>query len=90
MIATGGGTIVQPGAPEIFRATGRICYLRRPVELLQTAHGRPLSQDRAAVERLYLERHERYELAADFAIDNTNAAPEEIAHRLAAAFTALP
>ena len=90
VIATGGGTIVQPGAPEIFRASGRICYIRRPVEELQTAHGRPLSRDRAAVEKLYAERHEKYERAADFTIDNTGATPEEIARRVVDAFAALP
>ena len=90
VIATGGGTIVQPGAPEVFRATGRICYIRRPVAELQTAHGRPLSRDRAAVEKLYAERHEKYELAADFTIDNTGAAPEVVAKQLVDAFVALP
>lgn len=86
VIATGGGTIVQPGAPEIFRATGRICYLRRPLELLQTAHGRPLSRDRAAVEKLYSERHAKYETAADFTIDNADATLEETARAVVSAF----
>lgn len=90
VIATGGGTIVQPGAPEIFRATGRICYIRRPLEMLQTAHGRPLSRDRAAVEKLYAERREKYELAADFTVDNADATLEEAARRVVAAFIALP
>ena len=82
VIATGGGTIVQPGAPEIFRATGKICYLRRPLELLQTAHGRPLSRDRAAVEKLYSERKEKYESAADFTVDNADAVPSEVAKNI--------
>ena len=86
VIATGGGTIVQPGAPEIFRATGKICYLRRPLELLQTAHGRPLSRDRAAVEKLYSERREKYESAADFTVDNADATLEETARKVVAAF----
>ena len=89
VIATGGGTIVQSGAPEIFRATGRICYLRRPLELLQTAHGRPLSRDRAAVEKLYLERREKYESAADFTVDNANSTLEETARKVVTAFGAL-
>ena len=88
VIATGGGTIVQPGAPEIFRATGKICYLRRPLELLQTAHGRPLSRDRAAVEKLYAERHEKYETAADFTVDNADATLEETAQKVVSAFRA--
>ena len=87
VIATGGGTIVQPGAPEIFRPTGIICYIRRPLELLQTAHGRPLSRDRAAVEKLYAERREKYELAADFTVENADATPEAVAHRIAELFT---
>ena len=88
VIATGGGTIVQPGAPEIFRATGKICYLRRPLELLQTAHGRPLSRDRAAVEKLYAERREKYEAAADFTVDNATSTLEETAQKVVAAFSA--
>ena len=79
VIATGGGTIVQEGAPEIFRRNGVICYLRRPLYLLQTAHGRPLSQTRAAVEKLYELRREKYERAADYTIDNVAAAPEAVA-----------
>lgn len=86
VIATGGGTIVQPGAPEIFRATGRICYLRRPLELLQTAHGRPLSRDRAAVEKLYAERKDKYESSADFTVDNATSTLEETAQKVVAAF----
>lgn len=86
VIATGGGTIVQPGAPEIFRATGKICYLRRPLELLQTAHGRPLSRDRAAVAKLYSERRAKYESAADFTVDNASATLEATARAVVAAF----
>ena len=89
VIATGGGTIVQPGAPDIFRATGKICYLRRPLKLLQTAHGRPLSRDRAAVEKLYSERREKYEAAADFTVDNADATPEATARAVVAAFGVL-
>ena len=86
VIATGGGTIVQPGAPEIFRATGRICYLRRPLELLQTAHGRPLSRDRAAIEKLYAERRAKYESAADFTVENADTTPAEVAKQIVAVF----
>ena len=86
VIATGGGTIVQPGAPELFRATGKICYIRRPLELLQTAHGRPLSRDRAAVEKLYSERHEKYESAADFTVDNADSPPNAVAKKIAEIF----
>ena len=89
VIATGGGTIVQEGAPEIFRRNGVICYLRRPLELLQTAHGRPLSQTRAAVEKLYEQRRERYERAADFTVDNADAAPAEVARLVVDEFTRL-
>ena len=87
VIATGGGTIVQEGAPEIFRRNGVICYLRRPLGLLQTAHGRPLSQTRAAVEKLYELRREKYERAADFTVDNVGAAPEAVARSVVDEFT---
>ena len=86
VISTGGGTIVQSGAPELFRKTGRICYLKRPLEELQTAHGRPLSGDREAVKKLYTARKEKYEAAADFTVENTDASPEAVAEALAKAF----
>ena len=79
VIATGGGTIVQEGSPEIFRRNGVICYLRRPLDLLQTAHGRPLSQTKAAVKKLYELRREKYERASDFTVDNADAAPAAVA-----------
>lgn len=87
VIATGGGTIVQAWAPELFRRNGCVCYLKRPVSELETAHGRPLSKDREAVEKLFVERHEKYELAADLEIDN-DADPETAAVKIAAAFQA--
>ena len=89
VIATGGGTIVQEGAPEIFRRNGVICYLRRPLELLQTAHGRPLSQTRAAVGKLYEQRREKYERAADYTIDNADVAPKAVAQLVVDEFTRL-
>jgi len=86
VISTGGGTIIQQGAPELFRKTGCVCYLRRPVEKLQTAHGRPLSTDRDAVKKLYAARREKYESGSDFQVDNTESAPQDTARKVVAAF----
>ncbi len=89
VIATGGGTIIQPGAPELFRRSGLVCYIRRPVEKLQTAHGRPLSADRAAVKALYAARRSAYEAGSDFYVDNVDMPPEEVAGKIAEKFTSL-
>ena len=42
--------------------------------------------DRAAVEKLYAERHEKYESAADFTVDNADATPDAVAQKIAEIF----
>ena len=69
MISTGGGAILKPENVRALRQNSRVCFIRRPVELLPR-NGRPLSSSEDAVARLWQERREKYESAADFIIDN--------------------
>ena len=69
VISTGGGAILKPENVRALRQNSRVCFIRRPVELLPR-NGRPLSSSEDAVARLWQERREKYESAADFIIDN--------------------
>lgn len=105
VVATGGGTLVVPGAMEAAQAAGRVVYLRLPVEalvarleadpalrpLLRDAEGRPLRGEalRARVEALLAERAPRYE-QADVVVEADGLTPKEVALAAAHALDALP
>jgi shikimate kinase len=94
VVATGGGTLVAPGAMEAAQAVGRVVYLRvsvgtlaarleadlAPRPLLQGPDGQPLRGEalRARVEALLAERAPRYE-QADVVLDADGQTPREIA-----------
>jgi shikimate kinase len=104
VVATGGGTLVAPGAMEAARAVGRVVYLRLPVEvlvarleadatprpLLRGPEGQPLrgAALRARVEALLAERAPRY-AQADVVLDAEGQAPYEVALTAAHAVAAL-
>ena len=69
VISTGGGAILRPENVRSMKQNGRVCFIRRPIELLPR-NGRPLSSSEDAVARLWQERREKYASAADFTIDN--------------------
>ena len=69
VISTGGGAILRPENVRSMKQNGRVCFIRRPFELLPR-NGRPLSSSEDAVARLWQERREKYASAADFTIDN--------------------
>jgi shikimate kinase len=75
IIALGGGTYAQQGAPEFLRNSGvPVIWLDTPVELLlarcTTMTGRPLFRDEASFRALYAQRLNSYQLA-DFRIDSS-------------------
>jgi shikimate kinase len=75
IIALGGGTYAQQGAPEFLRNSGvPVIWLDTPVELLlarcTTMTGRPLFRDEASFRALYAQRLSSYQLA-DFRIDSS-------------------
>lgn len=69
IIATGGGAVKRAENINALKQNGKIFYLRRDTDKL-ARKGRPLSEDKAAVERLYSERKRLYENAADIIINN--------------------
>lgn len=77
VVATGGGTLMQSGNAEAFRAGGgTIYFLDVPLaalqERLKNDHRRPLLQvpdRRAVIERLFYERRPRYLETADITVD---------------------
>jgi shikimate kinase len=75
ILALGGGTYAQQGAPEFLRNSGvPVIWLDTPVELLlarcTTMTGRPLFRDEASFRALYAQRLSSYQLA-DFRIDSS-------------------
>ena len=71
IIATGGGTILDPENMRALTRNGRIYYLDRSIEQLPT-DGRPLSAGNRALETLYKERHSLYIDYSDVCIDCNN------------------
>jgi shikimate kinase len=75
VIALGGGTYAQPGAPEFLRNAGvPVIWLDTPLEVLlarcMTMSGRPLFRDEASFRALYAQRLPSYQLA-DFRVDSS-------------------
>jgi len=75
VIALGGGTYAQPGAPEFLRNSGvPVIWLDTPLDVLlsrcMTMTGRPLFRDEASFRALYAQRLPSYQLA-DFRVDSS-------------------
>lgn len=75
IIALGGGTYAQPGAPEFLRNAGiPVIWLDAPIKVLlarcMTMTGRPLFRDEASFRALHAQRVNSYELA-DFRVDSS-------------------
>ena len=69
VISTGGGAVLNPENIENLKANSRIYFLDRPLDMLVTTSDRPLSSNRADLEKRYKERYELYKSAADVIID---------------------
>ncbi|HKM65726.1 MAG TPA: shikimate kinase [Candidatus Acidoferrum sp.] len=75
ILALGGGTYAQPGAPEFLRNSGiPVIWLDTPVEVLlsrcMTMTGRPLFRDESSFRALHAQRLPSYQLA-DFRVDSS-------------------
>jgi shikimate kinase len=75
VLALGGGTYAQPGAPEFLRNAGvPVIWLDTPIEILlarcTTMTGRPLFRDEASFRALHTQRIASYQLA-DVRIDSS-------------------
>src|ERR1700726_1437847 len=75
VLALGGGTYAQTGAPEFLRAAGvPVIWLDSPVEVLlarcMTMTGRPLFRDESSFRALHAQRLPSYE-QADYRVDSS-------------------
>ena len=75
VLALGGGTYAQPGAPEFLRAANiPVIWLDSPIEVLlgrcMTMTGRPLFRDETSFRTLYAQRLPFYQLA-DHRVDSS-------------------
>ncbi|MEG0742653.1 MAG: shikimate kinase, partial [Clostridia bacterium] len=71
VLVTGGGAVSTAANREHLRLNGFVIHLTRDISLLPMA-GRPLSQSREALERLWRERAPLYAACADGTIENQN------------------
>ncbi len=74
VLALGGGTYAQTGAPEFLKAQSvPVIWLDTPIEILlsrcMTMTGRPLFRDESSFRALYTQRTPSYQLA-DFRVDS--------------------
>ena len=76
VIATGGGIIKNPLNVEYLKRNGRLIWLKRDADLLQTGNGRPLAPDQAAAQKLYQERLPLYTATAEAIADNNGTLEE--------------
>lgn len=65
VISTGGGAILRRENMQLLRQNGRIYFIDRPLEALETTSDRPLSCNRQDLERRYQERYNIYLAACD-------------------------
>jgi shikimate kinase len=94
IIALGGGTYAQQGAPEFLRNSGvPVIWLDTPIELLlarcTTMTGRPLFRDEASFRALYAQRLNSYQLA-DFRIDSSGDPAAVVAEILRRGLAGIP
>lgn len=67
VIATGGGIVLRADNRAALRQNAKVVFLERDLDSLSVS-GRPLSRDRAAIERLYQERLPLYRQIADVTV----------------------
>ena len=84
VISTGGGIVKNPLNVEFLKRNGRIIWLKRDAELLQSGNGRPLAPDMAATKKLYEERLPLYTAAAEVIAENNGTAEEGLESILSA------
>ena len=86
ILALGGGTYAQVGAPEFLRAANvPVIWLDSPIEVLlarcMTMTGRPLFRDESSFRNLYSQRLPSYQLA-DYRVDSSTEPAKVVAEIL--------
>ena len=74
VLSTGGGIVKNPKNIEYLKRSGRILWLKRDVEKLESGNGRPLAPTPEAVQKLYAERLPLYTAAAESILENNGTA----------------
>lgn len=78
VIATGGGAVMRPANVRALKRSGLLCFIDRPLELLQATPDRPLSADITSLGRLYDQRRPAYLSAADIVVSNCGTVAEVV------------
>lgn len=81
VIATGGGAVINPDNVRRLKQNGTVYFLDRKLDLIMPTSDRPLSSNRADLERRYKERYHIYKSACDKSVDgnkNVQGVMEEI------------
>ena len=81
IIATGGGIVKDWENVRRLRQSGKVYFLDRSLDQLETDPSRPLSSSREALRQLYDQRIDLYRAACDQQIEN-NGSADETANRL--------
>src|SRR5271169_1257888 len=94
VIALGGGTYAQPGAPEFLRNAGvPVIWLDTPIDILlsrcMTMTGRPLFRDEASFRALHAQRLPSYQLA-DYRVDSSGEATAVVTEILRRGIAGVP
>jgi shikimate kinase len=94
ILALGGGTYAQLGAPEFLRNSGvPVVWLDSPIETLlsrcMTMTGRPLFRDETSFRNLYAQRVASYQLA-DFRVDSSGEPAAVVAEILQRGIARIP
>lgn len=76
VIATGGGAVLNSKNIDLLRENGRVYFIDRPLDDLVISPDRPLSSNRADLEKRFLERYDTYVSSADKTINNTDCAAQ--------------
>lgn len=87
VIATGGGTVIDPENVRALKRNGKIIFINRDIEKIKPTASRPLSSDREMLKKRFAERFEIYKYAADKTIvpgdraaENADAIIKEMAY----------
>lgn len=78
VVATGGGVVLDKSNIDILKENGRVYFIDRPLEMLVTTGDRPLSSNRADLEKRYNERYSLYTACADVIIDGSGTVDEVV------------
>ncbi|MBR0536301.1 MAG: AAA family ATPase [Clostridia bacterium] len=73
IICTGGGAVLNEKNMELLKSNGRLFFIDRPLDLLIATADRPLSSNRADLERLYNQRLSLYKKYAHVIVDGSAA-----------------